>query len=124
MINENHIITEARKTISSLVYKVLAKNICVREAIKQFPEDIFDESIQCVWHALVHYEADEDYRRADQAYEQEQDLYLEMIADILQKGEPLPANIIQRYREWYDMAPVPYSNGLLGKLKSVFRLII
>ncbi len=124
MSNESYIITEARKKTSSLVYNVLAKNLCVREAIKQFPEDIFDESIQCVWHALVHYEADEDYRIADQAYELEQDMYLEMIAEIMQKGDPLPANIVQRYRDRYDLAPVPYSNSLIGKLKSIFRLII
>ncbi len=124
MNKDNQIIKDARKKISFLVYKVLAKTLCVREAIKQFPEDIFDESIQCVCHALVHYEADEDYRMADPAYELEQDLYLEMIAEIMQKGDPLPANIIQRYRDWYDMAPAPYSSSVIGKLKSIFRLII
>ena len=115
---------QARKTVSDLILKVLAKNICVREAIKRFPLDVTDESIICSWHALVHYEADEDIRRRSPDYSEEQDSYLEMIAYILRDGLPLPENIIKGYNEYHEMALIPRSPGFISVIKSLLRFTI
>lgn len=115
---------EARKQVSDLIFKVLTESLCVREAIKQFPFDVMDLSVQCAWHALVHYEADEDYRKNDREYTQEQDNYLEMIAFILRDGYPLPQNLINDYNKYYETALIPRSKSFLSWLKSLFRFTI
>ena len=83
-----------REDVAQLIRSVLIGKFCVREAINQFPHNNEDESIQAAYHALVHFEADEDLRRRDALYKEEQDSYLMMIAEILDKGEDLPFNII------------------------------
>ena len=117
-------LSEARKTVSALIFKVLTEHLCVREAIKLFPPNIDDISIQCAWHALVHYESDEDLRKNDYEYTEEQNNYLEMIGFILQKGDPLPQNMIDEYEEYYDMALIPRSNDFWGWLKRLIRFTI
>ncbi|EKE02128.1 MAG: hypothetical protein ACD_20C00421G0002 [uncultured bacterium] len=116
-------VIKARKLVSELIFKVLTKTLCVREAIKLFPPDISDLSIECAWHALVHYEADEDYR-ANQEYATEQDEYLEMIGFLLRDGNNIPRNIISGYYKYYDMAPMPNSKTLWGWFRGLFRLTI
>lgn len=117
-------IFDARKKVSELIFKVLAQNLCVREAIKSFPPNIDDISIQCAWHALVHYESDEDIRKNDDEFKEEQDNYLEMIGFTLQKGKALPQNMIDEYNKYYDMALIPRSNDFLGWVKRIFRFTI
>ena len=46
--------SEERKKVAELIRKVLISQLCVREAIKQFPRDTEDESIQAAYHALIH----------------------------------------------------------------------
>ena len=48
-----------RKYVARLVYAVLTERKTAREAILLFPETK-DKSIECAYHALVHFEADED----------------------------------------------------------------
>ena len=87
-------IKSQRKYVGDLIINVLTDRIIVREAIKLFPQDVRDASIKCAYHALIHREADEDLRRRDLMYRDEQDSYLEQLARILQNGQELPKNII------------------------------
>ena len=83
-------IGSARKYIGDLIIAVLTDRIIVREALKKFPKDVKDASIKSAYHALIHREADEDLRRRDLLYRDEQDSYLEQIARTLQRGSELP----------------------------------
>ncbi len=114
---------EERKKVAQLIRNVLIGGICVREAINQFPHNTEDESIQASYHALVHFEADEDLRKKDLLYKEEQDDYLMMLADTLNNGDDLPFNIINSYKEFYKSANIPNSNDWKGKLKSFFKML-
>ena len=115
---------EERKIVARLIREVLIGKICVREAINQFPHpEIEDESIQACYHALVHFEADEDLRKRDLLYKDEQDSYLMMLSEILDKGEDLPFNIINSYKAFYKSANIPNTNDFKGKLKSFFKML-
>lgn len=114
---------EERKNVAQLIRSVLIGRFCVREAINQFPHNAEDESIQASYHALVHFEADEDLRRRDVLYKEEQDSYLMMLAEILESGEDLPFNIINSYKEFYKSANIPTGNDWKGKLKSFFKML-
>ena len=114
---------EERQQVSNLIRLVLVGKICVREAINHFPNNSLDESIQASYHALVHYEADEDLRKRDNLYKEEQDDYLLMIAEILEKGEDLPFNIINSYKEYYKNANIPNEKNFQGTLKSFFKFL-
>lgn len=89
-----------RQFVGRLIISVLTEQINVREAIKKFPETS-DSSIECAYHALVHYEADEEMRRTDIEYREAQDEYLESIAQTLIQGKDLPKNIIDEYKPYY-----------------------
>ena len=117
-------IQDEKKYVAELIFKVLAGKICVREALEQFPCEIEDNSLQCAWHALVHFEADEDFRKKDIEYAQEQDNYLESLAIMLQNGESLPKNVIEEYNKYYDPVIKSETKTILSKIKSVFRFII
>lgn len=122
--NQNISIEEARKQVAELIFKVLTENLCVREAIKLFPAEVYDPSVISAWHALVHFEADEDYKKRDPEYAEEQENFLEMIAFAMQKGEPLPQNILEIYSEYHDEALIPRKTGVLSWLKSLLRFTI
>lgn len=123
MINKDY--SEERKQVSVLIFKVLTQQICVREALERFPKDIKDDSIDCAWHALIHFEADEDIRRRDPEYAQEQDEYLEMMAFLFQEGHELPENIIESYTGFYDGAETPKTyDTFWKKLKNLFKFTI
>lgn len=115
--------TEERKIVSRLIYMVLTEKLTVREAILQFPKDINDSTIKTAYHALVHRESDEDYRRRDLDYKDEQDDYLEFIAQILQTGEALPKNIIASYNKYYKDASTPHSGNMKGLIKSLCKFL-
>lgn len=114
---------KARQKVSELIFKVLIKELCVREAIKSFPPDVTDLSVQCAWHALIHYDTDQEYR-INREYAQEQDDYLEMIAFILKEGKELPQNIIESYNKYYEMAMIPNSRTISGWFKRLLRFTI
>ena len=97
--------------------------LAVREAINSFPNGIEDESIKAAYHALVHYEADEDLRSKDNLYKEEQNDYLLMLTETLAKGEDLPVNIISAYKEYYKTANIKNEDNFEGKLKSFFRFL-
>lgn len=114
---------ENRKRVAALIRQVLISRVCVREAILNFPRDTNDKSIDAAYHALVHYEADEDFRRRDEIYKDEQDDYLEFISQVLERGKDLPDNIINNYEKYYSCANIPHENNTKGFLKSFLRYL-
>ena len=111
-----------RKFVGRLVYSVLTERRCVRDALKLFP-DSQDKNIECAYHALVHYEADEDMRYHDIEYREEQNDYLEFIAETLTAGNELPRNIVADYEDYYKGTAKLWSNGFKGFLKEFLRAI-
>ena len=109
-----------RKFTGRLIYAVLTGRKTVREAISLFP-DTRDKNIECAYHALVHYEADEDLRYKDFEYREEQDDYLEFIAQTLSAGKSLPRNIIADYEPYYKGIARKWEQG--GFWKEFLRFI-
>ncbi|MBQ3641119.1 hypothetical protein II906_04230 [bacterium] len=106
--------TADRRKVSRLYYDVLTGKMPVREALNKFPQDCEDKTVIASWHALCHYEADEEIRARDRLYMEEQDDYLEYIAQTLQKGQELPSNIIKEYSPYYGDALTANSKTLHG----------
>ena len=109
-----------RKFVGRLIYSVLTGRRNVRDTIKLFP-DTRDKNIECAYHALVHYEADEDLRYKDYEYREEQNDYLEFIAQILVEGKELPRNIIADYEEYYTGTAAVWTSGIKGFLKEILK---
>ncbi len=109
-----------RKFVGRLVYAVLTERKTVREALLLFP-DTKDKNIECAYHALVHFEADEDLRYKDFEYREEQDDYLEFIAQTLCAGKSLPRNIIGDYEEYYSGVARPWKTGFKNFIKEFIR---
>ena len=59
--------------ISQLILDVLTSKITVNEALSKFPKTNNDINIKCAFDALMHYEADEEYRLKVKDYAQLQD---------------------------------------------------
>lgn len=121
MLNNDY--KEERKNIAQLIYMVLAETLHVREALLKFPNDMSDSTIKTAYHALVHFEADEDYRKKDLEYKEEQDDYLEFIAQTLEKGDDLPENIIRSYKKYYKSIDIPHTGKFKGILKSLCKFL-
>ncbi len=111
-----------RKFVGRLIYAVLTERKTVREAILLFP-DTKDKNIECAYHALVHYEADEDLRYKDFEYREEQDDYLEFIAQTLSQGKDLPKNIVADYEDYYKGISHPWKAGIKGFFKEFLRFV-
>lgn len=114
---------EERENVAQLIYLVLTDKLVVRKALLQFPKDINDSTIKTAYHALIHREADEDLRSKDVDYKEEQDDYLEFIAQALQSGKDLPQNIIKSYDKYYKNIELPHSKSLKGILKSLCKFL-
>ena len=114
---------ENRKLCARLINEVLAGRRITREALKRFPKGDNDKSVIAAYHALIHYEADEDIRKRDAEYKEEQDLYLKSIAEILLTGQPLPTNIINSYEDFYAGTVLPAKPGFRNWVKSLLRFI-
>lgn len=112
-----------RVYVALMIRKVLIGALTVAEAVKNFPFDSGDKSLDAAYHALVHYEADEDLRHRDILYREEQDEYLEMISQTLESGENLPDNIIRNYEKYYPESNVPHKHDKEGTIKSFFRFL-
>ena len=111
-----------KKFVGRLIYAVLAERKNVREAIKLFPKTN-DKNIECAYHALVHYAADEEMRYKDIEYREAQDEYLEFLAQTLSEGKNLPQNIIEDYKPYYKGVATPWIKGFKGFLKEFRRFI-
>ena len=95
------------KLVSKLIILVMTGRLSVREAILQFPQNSSNRNIKAAYHALIHYEADEDLRACDIEFRKEQDEYLVLIAELLQNGKDLPQNIINSYADYYSEIELP-----------------
>ena len=111
-----------RKFVGRLIYAVLTERRNVRETIKLFPETK-DLSIECAYHALIHYAADEEMRYKDLEYREAQDDYLEFLAQTLSEGKVLPKNIIDDYKPYYKGVSRPWKEDLQGFWKEFKRFI-
>jgi len=116
-------IEEDRMLVAELIYNVLAGQICVREALEKFPPQINDISLQCAWHALIHFEADEDIRKNDKDYASLQNDFLKEAADLLINGKSLPLNTIEEYNKYHPIALKSRYTTFWDKVKTVFRMI-
>lgn len=114
---------ENRPFVAVLIRKVLIGALTVGEAVRNFPFDTGDKSLEAAYHALVHYEADEDLRRRDLMYREEQDEYMEMIAYTLDKGDSLPDNIIRNYEKYYSESSIPHKHDRKGAIRSFLRFL-
>lgn len=112
-----------RRICARLIKEVLAGRRITREALKLFPKSSDDKSVIAAYHALIHYEADEDLRKRDEEFKEEQDIYLNSLADILLTGNPLPENIINSYENFYAGTVLPEGKGFYNWLKSILRFI-
>ena len=110
-----------RVFVGKLLRLVRIGQISVRQAMLEYPKDTKDESLIAAYHALIHYEADEDLRANDSLYKDEQDDYLEFLSYILERGENLPENIIENYKKYYDSAPILHKKGIAGFFKSFWK---
>ncbi len=112
-----------REYVARLIVSVITGRICVRDAILHFPKDSNDKNIMAAYHALIHYEADEDYRNSDFAFKEEQDEYLNMIAELLANDKELPKNIIKSYEDYYPEIELPKSDTVKNLIKKLCRFL-
>lgn len=124
MSKVNKSINFARRRAGELIKCVLAKRMPVKQALLAFPRDIQDQSVIASWHALCHLEADEDLRKKDKEYAEEQDLYLADIAEILYSGQELPFNIRDAYKQYYNSPLNPHKPGFAGFLAGLRNFLV
>lgn len=110
-----------RIKVARLLKLVRIGELCVREALLAYPKDTEDESLIAAYHALIHYEADEDLRNRDPLYKEEQDDYIEFLSYTLEQGEDLPKNIIANYKNFYDSAPILHKKTPQGFFKGFWK---
>ncbi len=112
-----------RQLVGNIIIAVLTERIPVRKALLLFPKGFTDPSIHAAWHALCHYEADEDIKVQDIEFNNQQVELLELIAFTFKDGNPLAQNIIDAYKPYYQDDPVSYENGIKGIIKKLFRFL-
>ncbi len=112
-----------RRYVAALIIKVITGQMLVREAILRFPKDSQDINIITAYHALVHYEADEDFRATDAEYRDEQNNYLIMIAEILNNDKELPKNIIKEYEPYYPVRHLPTTSRFKTVIKALCKFL-
>lgn len=115
--------SELRKQVSELFIAVLTKRMPVREALLRFPRSCDDPTLIASRHALCYLEADEELRIKDRMYEEEQNNYINYIAYTLSKGEELPENIINEYKDYDNTALELEKNDLKGVFRKLKRFI-
>lgn len=120
---QNNDNSSERVFVSRLIIRVLTGSLCVRDALLRFPANSNDSSIETAWHALSHYEADEDIRKSDKLYKEEQDNYLEFIAETLKNNKELPENIIDEYKNYYRDIPISDTRTVRGFFKKIMRFL-
>jgi hypothetical protein len=112
-----------RQYVANLIIGVITGKLLVREAILHFPKDSTDVNIITAYHALIHYEADEDFRAIDSEYKEEQNNYLIFIAEILNSGKELPKNIVKSYEKYYGVKELPSSSRFKTIIKAICKFL-
>ena len=109
--NKSNDYTQSRKQVAALIMDVLVGRLCVREALLKFPKNCEDKAISVAWHALVHYEADEDLAKKDILFKDIQVDFLEGLCNILSQGHDLPENLIRGYNKYHNNVDTVNSTG-------------
>jgi len=117
------LVNKARETTGDILYSMISGAITPFEAVKYFPKNVEDVSLKIAWHALLHYDADEEIRAKNPEYAQEQIKYIELLAKILVQGKELPANMLDDYESLYSDTVLPKNYNWWGKLKAIFRFL-
>ena len=112
-----------RQFVGNIIIAVLTEKINVKKGLLLFPKGCEDPSIHAAWHALCQYEADEDIKAKDIDYNDQQIELLEFIAFTFKDGNPLPQNIIDAYKPYYQEDPISYETGLKGFIKKLLRFV-
>lgn len=112
-----------KEYVSRLIVSVITQRISVREAILHFPKTNGDKNLLAAYHALIHYEADEDIRNSDLYFKEEQDEYLNMIAELLANDKDLPKNIVKSYDEYYSEIELPKSKNIINVIKKICNFL-
>ncbi len=112
-----------RYEAAKLLRAVRIGELSVQQAMMRYPKDTEDESLIAAYHALIHYEADEDLRNRDLLYKEEQDDYIEFLSYTLEKGEDLPQNVIINYKRYYESAPILHKDNPQGFFKSFWKTL-
>jgi len=86
---------EIKQSAGRLIQKVLDRALSARDCLAQWPSggDLGDETLDCAFEALNHYESDEDIRQRDPAYAQRQREELQLLVDCLLNDQPLPPRL-------------------------------
>ena len=111
-------LVDERKKAAQLIKSCLQRRILVRDALRVWPNYNQDPTTICAKYALIHYEADDELQKADKFYADEQKEWLLTIIDILEQGESIPLNIIQGYKELYDI-PISFKHRLKAKFITI-----
>lgn len=123
-IKASFMTNKLRVFVSRLIKQVLVGKITVSAALKAFPNNyMVDESLDTAFHALVHFEADEDLRKRDALYREEQDEYLQYLAEVLERGDDIAVNIIGEYKKYYSEAPIYKDVNDKYKFSKLFKFI-
>ncbi len=115
--------TTQRKYVGNIIIAVLTERLSVKDGLLRFPKGCDDPSIHAAWHALCHYEADEDIKEKNIDFNDQQIELLEMIAFEFKDGNPLPQNIIDAYKPYYQDDPISYESGMKGFFKKLLRFV-
>ena len=116
-------IIKQRQFVGNIIIAVLTERISIKKGLLLFPKGCEDPSIRAAWHALCHYEADEDIKAKDLEYKEQQVELLEFISFTFKDGNPLPQNIIDSYKPYYQEDPISYDTGIKGLIQKLFRFV-
>ncbi|MBQ8635302.1 hypothetical protein IJ425_04020 [bacterium] len=113
-----------RLLVSDLIMDVVTDKKTVQQALSLFPKEKNDINIKCAFDALMHREADEEYRAKVRDYADVQDEYLVDLAKLLKENEKLPQNIIKRYLTYHeDNVMGEWDKPIDGVLKNFKKMI-
>ncbi len=115
--------SENRKKIAEIYKRVITKRLSIKNALTIFPKDSEDLTVTASFHALCHLEADEDIRAKDSEYAKEQDEYIKYIISVLEKGEPLPDNIIKSYIPYHPESLISNTKTIKNIIKELKRFL-
>ena len=111
-------IYQNRLLVADLIYDVVNGKKSVQCALNLFPKEKDDINLKCAFDALMHREADEEYRAKVVDYAEIQDEFLADLANVLNQNDPLPQNIIEQYQMYHK-------ENLMGEwdkpLKSILK---
>ncbi len=116
-------VIKTRREVAKLLVDVILGKIATLEALKKFPKNSSDPSVNTCFHILVHYESDVELRKKDPLYKETQDEFIVDTAQTLLKGDELPINIIREYKDFYGHDLIYRKNTKENIIKRLRRII-